>query len=78
MNALAAVRRAVEALMPWPPRHQRKAAIRRARAEKERSRRSAAEAEAVREDIQALAARNHFAASLTAQIVQRHGRRGAS
>lgn len=67
----------MNALTPWPPRHQRKAAIRRARGEKERSRRDAAHAGMVQADIEALAARNHIAASLAAQLLRQHGQ-GAS
>ena len=62
----------MDALVPWPPRRQRKAAIARARGEKARSRASAAHAETVRLDIEELAARNHFASAIAAQIIQRH------
>ncbi len=68
----------MNALIPWPPRHQRKAAIRRARGEKERSRRDAVHAGTVQADIEALAARNHIAAALARQLIQQHGQQGAS
>ncbi len=63
-------------LLPWPSRSQRRAAVNRARREKEQSRRSAAHAAAVRADITSLAERNHFAAAIAAQIAERHRREG--
>ena len=67
----------MDAVLPWPSRSQRRAAVDRARGEKERSLRSAAHAAAVRADITSLAARNHFAASLATQIAERQRREGA-
>lgn len=64
----------MDAILPWPSKHQRKAAIRRARREKEQSQRAAAHAGTINADIEALAARNHFAASITSQIIERHQR----
>lgn len=66
------------ALTPWPPRSQRKAAIRAAREEKERSQRAAGHAAAVCAELGELAARNHFAASITRQIIARHKREGGA
>jgi len=62
----------MDAVLPWPSRSQRRAAVDRARGEKERSLRSAAHAAAVRADITSLAARNHFASTIAADIVARH------
>lgn len=66
------VRRAVEAILPWPSRRNRRAAITAARGEKETSRRSAAHAADVRGAIDRLAAENHFAAAIAEQIIARH------
>lgn len=68
----------MDSLLPWPSRRQRRAAVDRARGEKEKSRRSAAHADAVRDDITSLAARNHFAATIAAQIAERHRREGGA
>lgn len=62
----------MDAMMPWPSRSQRRAAVDRARGEKEQSLRSAAHAAGVRADITSLAERNHFAAAVAQQIIQRH------
>jgi hypothetical protein len=62
----------MDAMLPWPSRRQRRAAVNAARGEKEQSLRSAAHAAGVRADITSLAERNHFAASVVSQIIQRH------
>lgn len=64
----------MDAILPWPSKHQRKAAIRDAMNEKERSQRAAVHAGTVVADIEALAARNHFAATIAGQIIDRHQR----
>lgn len=74
MNPLTALGRAMDAIMPWPSKRQRKAAIRRARDQKEQSQRAAVHAGTVTTDIEALAARNHFAATIASQIIERHQR----
>lgn len=66
----------MDSLLPWPSRSQRRAAVGRAREERERSQRSAEHAAEVRDDITELAARNHFAATIAAQIAARHRREG--
>ena len=78
MSRLAAIRRAMDAVFPWPSRSQRRAAVDRARGEKEKSQRSAAHAAAVRDDITSLAERNHFAAAIAEQIAERHRREGTA
>jgi hypothetical protein len=78
VNPLTAVRRAVDSVLPWPSRSQRRAAVARARTEKEKSRRSAVHAAAVRDDITSLAERNHFAASLVEQLAARHRGEGTT
>lgn len=62
----------MDAILPWTPRRLRKAAIERARGEKESSRKAAAEAAQVEAAIERMAARNHFAASIARQIAARH------
>lgn len=59
---------------PWPGRHSRHAAIASAREEKERSQAGAAHADAVRRQIEQLAAQNHFAEAIAEQIILRHPR----
>lgn len=59
-------------LLPWQSRHQRQEAISDARREKERSRSSAAHAAAIRQDIERMAAVNHFADSIRASLIQGH------
>lgn len=66
----------MDSMLPWPSRRQRRAAVNRARGEKEKSLRSAAHAAAVRADITSLAERNHFAAAIATQIAERHRREG--
>ena len=50
--------------LPWPSRPERKAAVGRARGERERSQRSAAEAEDIARDIRWLYQQNHWASSV--------------
>jgi hypothetical protein len=64
------------ALLPWPERGERQAAIDKARRDKERSRRQVEHAVREEETIRAMVAQNHFAAAITEQILARH--RGAS
>jgi hypothetical protein len=78
VTPLSALRRLMDALLPWPSRRQRRAAVDLARGEKEKSRRSAVHAAGVRADITDLAARNHFAAAIAAQIAERHRREGTA
>lgn len=73
----------MDTMLPWPSRGARRAAIASARAERQQARaeREAAEAgaahaEQVKAEIERLAARNHFAASIAEQIALRHARRG--
>lgn len=66
------VRRAVEAILPWPSRQHRRAAITAARGEKETSRQAADRAADLRGAIDRLAAENHFAAAIAEQIIARH------
>ena len=63
---------------PWPARHVRHAAIAAARRQKERSQKGAADANAVRRQIEELRQRNHFAALIAEDIIRRHtgGQRG--
>lgn len=62
-------------LLPWPSRHERQAAIGRARAGKEQSRREAASADGIRRDIERMAAVNHFAESIRASLIEGHRHR---
>ncbi len=63
---------------PWPARHVRHAAIASARRQKERSQAGAADADAVRLQIEALRTQNHFAALIAEDIIRRYtgGQRG--
>lgn len=67
------IRKVMSMLLPWQLRHQRQAAISDARREKEQSRAAAAHAEAIRQDIERMAAVNHFADAIRASLIQ--GRR---
>lgn len=68
----------MDSVLPWPSRTQRRAAVDRARGEKEQSLRSAAHAAAVRADITSLADRNHFAYKIAEQIAARHRGEGTA
>jgi hypothetical protein len=63
---------------PWPRRHVRHEAIAAARQQKERSQAGAADADAVRLQIEELRKQNHFAAIIAEDIIRRHtgGQRG--
>ena len=67
-----AIRKAVAVLLPWPLRHERRAAIQAAKGEKETSQRGAEDAAAIEQQIEQMAAENHFAASIARQITARH------
>ncbi len=59
-------------IFPWPARHQRQAAVAAAAAEKDRSRSSAARAAVIQQDIERMAAVNHFAERIRASLIQGH------
>lgn len=63
----------MDALLPWPSRRERRAAIAAARAQKAASRRAAAHADNVRAAIDRMIADNHFAQRIANQIIARHG-----
>lgn len=72
MTRRGPVGRAMDKLLPWPAKSRRKAAITQARAARERAEASRDHAVRVSADIRRLAADNHFAESIAAQIA--HGR----
>jgi hypothetical protein len=76
MSMRKAVKRLAAAALPWPGRHQRKAAIEAARAEADKSRHSARAARAVAADLERMRADNHFALSIAHQIT-RHRSQGS-
>lgn len=57
---------------PWPAKIRRHEAIAAARAEKDRSQAGAARAEVVRQQIERMAAENHFAERIARDIIRRH------
>ena len=68
-----ALTKAIAAVLPWAPKHERRAAIDAARAEKEHSRGNAAESRQVRQQLTRLAYDNHFADSLRNTLRQKGG-----
>jgi hypothetical protein len=60
-----------QALLPWPSRNERIAAIQAARHEKEHSKNLAAHAKKVEDQIQKIAKENHFADSIAQQLMRR-------
>ena len=64
------LRRLMTMLLPWPTRQQRREAIGRATAEKERSRAGAVHAAAIERDIERIRQENHFAAAIADQIMR--------
>jgi hypothetical protein len=66
-------RRLMTVLRPWPPAHERRAAIQRATREKERSQAGARHAATLEAQLRQMAADNHFAELITRQIAARHG-----
>ncbi len=66
------------AVFPWAPRHERRAAIAEAAAEKARSQAGAEYARVVETQIRRLAAANHYAEAIAEGIIQghRHGGNG--
>jgi hypothetical protein len=59
-------------IFPWPARHRRLQAIADATAEKNRSRAGAVRAAVIQQDIERMAAVNHFAESIRASLIQGH------
>jgi len=59
-------------LLPWSHRTERAASLHSAAAEKEHSLRNADAATKLEQQIRRLAAENHFAETLAAQIITRH------
>lgn len=57
-------------MFPWPAKHERRAAIAAARAEKERSRATAAESAKVRQQLARLAKENHYSEAIQNQIMR--------
>ena len=73
MNLREALRRAAGVIFPWPPKHERQAAIAQAARSKEHAREAARKAQAVERQITRMAAENHLAEAIAMQI--RGGRR---
>lgn len=65
-----ALRKVAAVIFPWPAKHEREAAIRAARREKEHSQAGAREASAVEAQLLALASQNHFAQRIAEQIIR--------
>lgn len=61
MTPKDALRNLLAFVLPWPVRHQRKAAIAQARAARDAARRKALHAAKIRSDITRIVADNHFA-----------------
>jgi hypothetical protein len=61
---------------PWPDKSSRHEAIAEARRQKERSQAGAADADAVRLQIEALREQNHFAGIIVDQIIRRRAEGG--
>ena len=59
-------------LLPWAPKHERRAAIAAATEEKERSRTDREHAKAVEEQIKRLARANHYADIIAGDIIRGH------
>jgi hypothetical protein len=55
-------------VFPWPPRHERKAAIAQAARNKDRAQAAAAKARSVEAQIVRMTEENHLAAGIAAQI----------
>jgi hypothetical protein len=64
--------RLMSVLLPWPAKAQRRAAIDRARGEKERSQAAAAHAEILEGQVRRMAAENHFAGKLADHIMRQY------
>ena len=73
MSSREAVRRLLAAVLPWPHRKDRKAAVEAARRQAAESRRRAARARTIAAELTQMAADNHFADAIARQI--REGRR---
>lgn len=69
---MSALGRLAAAFLPWPPRPERQEAIRHARAEKEHSQASAAQAAAIEQDIDRIRHENHFAAAIAETLMRGH------
>lgn len=63
-------------LFPWPSRSDRKAAIDRARKQKQHSRAAAGHAEGVAASIRRMQEDNHFAYHIASEIARRHQEQG--
>lgn len=61
-------------LLPWPPKRERQAAIREARAEKEQSQAAAAHAAVIEQDIRRAREENSFARAIAAAFRGEAGR----
>ena len=60
--------------VPWPSRAERRRSIERARAGASASRRQAERGARLERDLRRIVEENHFAASITEQILRRHAR----
>jgi hypothetical protein len=68
-RARKAFRRLAGMIFPWPGSHERKAAVTAAQREKEHSQACAEAAADIGQQIRHLARENHFAETITAQII---------
>lgn len=75
MSPLAWARNTVSRLRPWPARRERKAAIERAKGERERSEHARAHAVGVQVRLEKMARENHFAEVIAQEIIFRSERR---
>jgi len=73
VNLRAALRRVAGVVFPWPPKHERRAAIAQAARRKEHARAAARRAQAVERQITRMSEENHLAEAIAMQI--RGGRR---
>jgi hypothetical protein len=65
-------RQVIAAIFPWAPKHERRAAIAAAAGEKETSRAAAEHSREVQGQLARLARENHYALTITDQIIRGH------
>lgn len=71
INPLRKAAEMINAILPWPAKHERGEAILVARRHKERARKEARNAREIEEQIQRIIEENHFAESIMTQLGRR-------
>lgn len=67
------LRKVSAVIFPWPAKHEREAAIAKARRSRQHSEAETRRAKGIERQLKAMASQNHFAQAIRDQIIRGHG-----